>query len=311
MNKSIYLLITLFMITTLNEQMVKAQDFPTFEWSEISPIPDKVGFAGSFAGVANDVLLVAGGANFPDGGAPWTGSVKAWTDKVFVLEHPNGQWKDAGKLPQKLGYGVSVNYKNSLILLGGSNEKGHHADVMMLNYKDGMLKITELPKLPQPIANTCGVLVDDVIYVLGGISTPDAKTAGANFWALDLLSDNREWKILESWPGVGRMLSVAGAQRGSIYLFSGVELVDGQRHYLTDAYQYSPKKGWNKIADLPHSVAAAPTPAFACDKDNLVIFGGDDGVVAPKAATLRENHPGFSNQILSYASETNQWRITG
>lgn len=310
MNKPFYLLILLFMISTLSEQEVKAQSISKFEWSTLSPIPNKIGFAGSFAGVAGDALIVAGGANFPDGGAPWTGAIKGWTDQIFVLENETGKWKEAGKLPQKLGYGVSVNYKKSLILLGGSNEKGHHADVFMLNYNNGKIKITDLPKLPQAVANTCGVVVGDIIYVMGGIYTPDAKTAGTNFWALDLSSAKKEWKTLATWPGAARMLSVAGARNGEIYLFSGVELVDGKRSYLKDAYCYSPEKGWQKLADLPHAVAAAPTPAFG-DHRELFVFGGDDGVEAPNAATLKERHPGFSNTILSYNPRTNYWAKAG
>lgn len=308
MNKYIFLF---FMVTMLNENLVYGQSVSQLEWSTLAPIPNKIGFAGSFAGVADEVLIVAGGSNFPDGGAPWTGSVKAWTDQIFVLENPNGQWKEAGKLPQKLGYGVSINYKNSLILLGGSNEKGHHADVLMLNYKNGEIEISNLPKLPQPIANTCGVLLGDVIYVMGGIGSPDAKTAGTNFWALDLAADQKKWKVLETWPGAGRMLSVAGAKNGSIFLFSGVELVEGQRKYLTDAYKFSPTTGWKKIANLPSSVAAAPTPAFAFGEEQLMIFGGDDGLEAPNAAILKEKHPGFSKQILSYNDKANCWTKAG
>jgi len=311
MNKPIFLLITLFMITTLNEQVAKAQSVSKLEWSTLPPIPDKIGFAGSFAGVAGEALLVAGGANFPDGGAPWTGSVKAWTDKIFVLESSEGKWKELGQLSQALGYGVSVNYKKSVILLGGSNEKGHHADVSMIDYKQGKITITNLPQLPQPIANTCGVLLGDVIYVLGGIVKPDDKTAGTNFWALDLASGQKEWKSLPSWPGEGRMLSIAGALNGSVYLCSGVALRDGQRKYLTDAYQYTPGSGWKNIADLPSAVAAAPSPAFALGKNQLLIFGGDDGVQAPNAATLKEKHPGFSKQILSYEQDKNCWSVKG
>lgn len=299
------------MVTMLSENSVQGQSVSQFQWSMLTPIPNKIGFAGSFAGVANGALIVAGGSNFPDGGAPWTGSVKAWTDQIFVLEKPEGQWKDAGKLPQKLGYGISINYKNSLILLGGSNEKGHYVDVLVLNYRKGEIEISNLPKLPQAIANTCGVLLGDVIYVMGGIGTPDAKTAGTNFWALDLAAEQKEWKILETWPGTGRMLSVAGTQNGSIYLFSGVELVAGQRKYLTDAYQYSVTKGWNKIANLPSPVAAAPTPALAFGEKQLIVFGGDDGVEAPNAAVLREKHPGFSKQILCYDEVANSWAKKG
>ncbi|MBB2144919.1 galactose oxidase [Pedobacter sp. LMG 31464] len=311
MHKSILLFLLLFMFTTLNKSVVQAQETAQFKWSKLSPIPNKIGFAGSFAGVANGALIVAGGANFPDGGAPWTGSVKAWSNQIFVLEQLNAQWKTVGELPQALGYGASINYKNALIILGGSNEKGHYADVLMLNYKNGAIEISKLPNLPHPIANTCAVLLGDVIYVIGGIENPDSKTASQNFWSLDLAAKNKEWKTLQTWPGVARMLSVAGAQNGSIYLFSGVELINGNRRYLKDAYQYSPKTGWAKIADLPNAVAAAPTPAYAYGKNHLMVFGGDDGTDAPNAATLKEQHPGFSNQILSYHTSTNSWVKAG
>jgi N-acetylneuraminic acid mutarotase len=311
MNKLNYLFLLFFMVATLSKSLGQERVMKQFEWNKLAAIPDKIGFAGSYAGVANGALIFAGGANFPDGGAPWTGAAKAWSDNIFALEKSNDQWKEVGKLPQRLGYGASVNYKKSLIILGGSNETGHHSSVMMLNYKKGAIEISKLPNLPEPIANTCGVILGDVIYVIGGITTPDAKTAGTNFWALDLAADKKEWQILKTWPGEGRMLSVAGVQNDAIYLFSGVALLEGKRKYLTDAFKFTPKGGWEKIADLPHAVAAAPTPAFSFNREKLMIFGGDDGAEAANAANLKENHPGFSKQILGYSYLTNSWTNEG
>lgn len=311
MNRSFYIFLISLMSVLLNKGLAQESSRSYLKWSRLQSIPDPIGFAGSFAGVANGALLVAGGANFPDGGAPWTGSVKAWHDDIFVLDSPEGKWRHAGKLPHSLGYGASVNWKDALIILGGSNEKGHHSEVFMLNYENGKVKTSRLPDLPHPIANMAAALVGDVIYVAGGIEKPEDKSAGQNFWSLDLSSAQKSWKILKSWPGPSRMLSVAGAQNGAFYLFSGVELVEGNRKYLKDAYQYSPEKGWKQIADLPSSVAAAPTPAYAAAQFNLLVFGGDDGELAPEAANLKENHPGFSKQILNYNALTNAWKVTG
>ena len=301
MNKIIKLIPIILMLTILNESLLKAQSATSFQWQQLSSIPDQIGFAGSYAGVAGNVLIFAGGANFPDGGAPWTGSKKAWTAQLFVLDQPNGAWKVAGNLPQKMGYGISINYKDAMILIGGSNEQGHLKSVYKFTYNDAKLKFEMLPDLPKPIANTCGVLVGDVIYVMGGITDPDAKTAENNFWALDLSQEKKAWHILPTWPGAARMLSVAGALNDELYLFSGVALIEGQRKYLNDAYKFTSKNVWEKIADLPHSVAAAPTPAFASKKE-IMVFGGDDGSLASTSATLKEKHPGFSKQILAYVS---------
>lgn len=307
--KYIILFIIFPMFTTLSESKAQ-QQHAALKWNTLAPIPDKIGFAGSFAGVSGGALIVAGGANFPDGGAPWTGSIKAWTNEIFILENQHETWKKAGMLPKKMGYGVSVTYKNSLILIGGSNESGHLQDVWQLDYQNGKVKFTALPPLPQPIANSCGVLAGNIIYIMGGITAPDSKEAAHHFWSLDLSARKKEWKMLDTWPGAGRMLSVAGTYAGKVYLFSGVELINGQRKYLTDAFEYTPLKGWKKIADLPSSVAAAPTPAFA-NGEQLLIFGGDDGLAAPQASALKEKHPGFSDQIVSYDPKLSIWRKSG
>jgi N-acetylneuraminic acid mutarotase len=72
--KILFISCFLFMSVITNAQEV--YNGLTFSWGELPRIPDKFGFAGSFAGTANNALIVAGGANFPDGGAPWTGSKK-------------------------------------------------------------------------------------------------------------------------------------------------------------------------------------------------------------------------------------------
>lgn len=289
----------------------------TFNWAQLPHIPNEFGFAGSFAGTSNNALIVAGGANFPDGGAPWTGSKKVWTDQIFVLEHPTGQWKVAGKLPQPLGYGVSISYNNKLICIGGSNAAGHLATVYAISYINGKVKIENRPPLPAALANACGALVGHTIYIAGGLLSPDAKTTASVFWALDLSKPARaaQWQQLETWPGPPRMLSVAGALNNSFYLFSGTDLEDkagtAHRRYLKDAYAYTPGKGWQKLADLPAAVVAAAGPAYAANGNELLIFGGDDGILADNAANLKEQHPGFSTAILSYHTQTNTWTTAG
>jgi N-acetylneuraminic acid mutarotase len=287
-----------------------------FTWKQLPALPDDFGFAGAFAGVSNGVLIVIGGANFPDGGAPWTGSKKVWSDQIFVLDQPDGHWVLAGKLPYPLGYGVSATWQNKLICVGGSNAEGHSSAVLAISYADKKIKIEQLPNLPRPLANSSGALNGDELYIAGGLFNPDSVTPASAFWSLDLSAASGNWKELETWPGPARMLAVTGVQNGSFFLFSGTDLhqVSGggvQREYLKDAYKYTHQKGWEKLPSLPHAVVAAPNPAYGGKKDELLIFGGDDGVMAPKAAELKEHHPGFSDQILSYNTLTNSWAPAG
>ncbi len=317
MKNYIFYLLIIFMTLSIKTFSQNSKVKSLFKWNELLSLPDSFGFAGSFAGISNGALIVAGGANFPDGGAPWTGSKKVWNDKIFVLDKPDGKWKLAGKLPQPLGYGVSISWNKKLICIGGSNGNGHTASVVSISYKGNRISLEKLPDLPQPLANSCGALLGNVIYIAGGLFKPESTSAAKIFWSLNLSedADKRTWKQEETWPGPSRMLSVAGINKGSFFLFSGTDLQtkpgeQPQRQYLKDAYQFTPKKGWKKIANLPMAVVAAPTPAYNI-RNSLLIFGGDDGKLAPQASVLKELHPGFSDEILSYNTGTNQWSSAG
>ena len=58
------------------------------KWNAIAELPpsgdqsESLGVAGPFVGVSNDVLIVAGGANFPK---PYSGQAKVWHDDIWVL----------------------------------------------------------------------------------------------------------------------------------------------------------------------------------------------------------------------------------
>ena len=280
----------------------------SFEWSLLNKIPDSIGFAGSFVGVSNDVLIVAGGSNFPNGGAPWLGSKKVWYNKIYVLKNPSSNWEEAGNLPHSLGYGTSVSTPKGLVIIGGGNETGHYADVFILRCKRSKIYIDTLPSLPFPLANSCGSLVGHTIYVAGGITSPTSKETEKVFLSLDLSNHQKGWSVLSPWPGSSRMLAVAASSKKQFYLFSGVKLENGRRHYLKDAYSFNEKTGWKTLKDLPLAVAAAPSPAYTWN-DCIFLFGGDDGSLVD--SNLKEMHPGFSNQILSYKVANNEWSKAG
>jgi N-acetylneuraminic acid mutarotase len=287
-----------------------------FSWSELPQIPDPYGYAGGFAGVSNGALLFAGGANFPDGGKPWSGSKKVWSDLVFVLEKPDGSWRLAGKLPRPLGYGVSVSFQKRVICIGGSNDERHCAEVFAITYKNGELCFDSLPDLPEALANSCGGIVGNVLFIAGGISTPTSTIASEAFYSLDLSAKDAHWMKLPTWPGPSRMLSVSGVQNNQFHLFSGVAIHKGRdgspvRKYLTDAYSFDPRNGWKRLADMPRPAVAAASPAYPIKSHSLAVFGGDDGLLAFEASTLKDSHPGFSNEILEYMVETNRWESLG
>ncbi len=300
------------------------------DWSTLPPLPDSLGVAGPFAGVSDDVLIVAGGANFPEG-PPWKGNPKVWHDRVYVLDlkalgkrdetfsFSGVTWREASqRLPRPLAYGVSLTTPEGLLCIGGGDHKKHYRDVFLLQVHDGEVQRIELPPTPQPMAFGCGALVGNTVYVAGGRESPDAPGALKTFWAMDLDEpvDKRQWRELEPWPGCPRMLAVAGTQGGSFYLFSGVNLVavaDGttEREYLCDGYCYMPKRGWCRTADVPYPVVAAPSPAPQLGQTHLAVIGGDDGSHAGQGTSLRNQHPGFRRDVLTYETMTDTWAAMG
>ncbi|MCX6952496.1 MAG: sodium:solute symporter, partial [Verrucomicrobia bacterium] len=166
-----------------------AQPFPAMTkplvWKQLPSIPDREGFAGSYAGVSRGALVVAGGANFPDK-RPWEGGTKIWYDRVFVLEAGAAAWRDAGRLPAAGGYGVSVNVDDGVLLVGGGDAKRNFDEVWLARWDGKAVTFTAWPRLPKPLAMAAGALVGRVIYVAGGLDRPDATQAQNAFFALDL-----------------------------------------------------------------------------------------------------------------------------
>ncbi|MBN2296614.1 MAG: sodium/solute symporter [Pirellulales bacterium] len=319
-NQVLFFVLLVLVSTAGAGEIVLPEGEAALHWKPLASIPDEIGLAGPFAGVDGDALIVAGGANFP-AGRPWDGHPKVWHDRIFVLEKPEGQWKTAeALLPRPLAYGVSLNTERGILCLGGGDKQRHYADVFLLVNKNGQIKHIELPSMPGPSAFFCGALVGDTVYVAGGLDRPDAKRPQKTFWALDLSKPDEEltWEELEPWPGRPRMLSVAAAQDGMFLLFSGVDLIEGEkqpdgslgeprREYLTDAYAYSPKTGWRRLADLPRPAVAAPTPAIPLGRSHVAIIGGDSGQFAFPKEPLNDNHPGFDSDILAYHLITDTW----
>ena len=277
-------------------------------WGTLPELPQPSG--GQMAGVSNHTLLVIGGSYFDK--PIWEGGTKLWLDTVHALEPGTREWKPAGRLSHPLAYGAGVTTSDGVIVIGGSDGTKHYADVFKLRYAGGRLEQTALPALPQPVANCGAALLNNVIYVTGGQISPSSTEALKVLWALDLNEHEPRWTALEPPPGAGRILPVVAAQAGALYVISGAELVAGTdgaaaRRYLTDGWKYRPGKDWARIADAPRAVVAAP--ALAIGKSRILVFSGDDGANTHRVRELREKHPGFSRDVLSYDTGKNAWTM--
>jgi len=174
-------------ITTLlalgSLSLLAAEDEKKLEWQALPDLPGGLGVAGPFAGVHNDALIIAGGANFPDG-VPWRpladGSfpAKVYHDTIHIVTRDSAAHSIAEakvRLPQALGYGVSVSTADGVLCIGGEwrdgGETHRSAKVFALGQADGEITINEdYPPLPAATTAAAGALIGNKVYVAGGDS---------------------------------------------------------------------------------------------------------------------------------------------
>ncbi len=289
------------------------------------------GVAGAFAGVSNGALLVAGGANFPNG-YPWQKGTKVWQDAVYVLTKKGGKdnWYIAGKLAMPLGYGASVVWNNQLIGIGGNDAKGRYADVFTLTWDATANQVVTgtLPKLPLALANQSAAVLDDWLYVFGGES---GRGTERSLYALNLNEPATVWQERAALPGPDRAYSTLVAQGNALYVLGGRETVAGTTTVFSDAWAYQPtQNSWSALPDLPTPVAAHV--AAANGPNTLLILGGDDGVrlgeieqanrqlatlpdgdekekLTQKRNALQSDHPGFRREVWQFRTDTKTWSV--
>lgn len=291
---------------------------PAFSLKELPPLPDAEGFAGSFAGISENHLLVIGGANFPEK-KPWDGGTKVWSDRVYALPlsiprsirhrltptHPallmnRTPWKLAGRWTNPTGYGVSISHHNEVLCIGGSNSTQHHNSVIAVRYLNSSLTLRQLPPLPNPLANHCGTQVGNRLFISGGQTTPNSAPAESATWTLNLAQPQQGWIRLPDCPGPPRILATAATTGDDFWVIGGASLQAGPdgkpvRTWLKDAWRWAPDIGWQQLPNLPAPRVAAPSPAPTLQQF-IMLLGGDDG---SQAAGDPRTHRGFPNSTLS------------
>ncbi len=287
---------------------------PPLRWETLPSLPDEHGFAGGFSGTLErdgvSYLMLAGGANFPDG-FPWEGGAKHWYDDIYLYDGAT-EWKKSGKLPADAAYGLSVSYSGRAYLIGGDHGGENASDaVYELSLQEDGVQVLPLPPLPQAAYNLCGAIVGDAIYVAGGT---DGSRTFSDVWSLNLETPEDGWLKLPTWPGPSRMLAVAGVINDEFFLFGGAELVGSDdslsRRYLRDAYAYSEERGWRRLADMPSDRAASPSPAISLNSNQqLIVLAGSDGSLDGQNDILREHHPGFPVENYIYDVPSDSWQL--
>ena len=340
-SKLLFLVTSLVFALTGFAQKVSS---PKMNWNVVTQLPEageysNLGFAGSFAGISNDVMLLAGGANFPNG-MPWDGGEKYWSDQIFVLERIDSEYrwnKKTFTLPHSLAYGFSLSVPEGVLCIGGRDAKQSYSDVFLMKWdtENQNVVIQNLPSLPIPLAHISAANIEGMIYVAGGELNGEATN---NFLSLNLSnigSNDRKWKNLPPLPTKPRAFSVLSAQANGtehgLFLFSGRNYdSSGNLEILSDGYFYSPLENKWALLNSSLSFPVMAGNAFESGLEFIILPSGGNGSEFLKLQSLEKdfkkferigdtikskeiknqlkqrliNHKGFSKDVLVYNTIT-------
>ncbi|WP_026813365.1 sodium:solute symporter family transporter [Arenibacter certesii] len=307
-------------------------DLPSMGNSEVS-----LGYAGMMGGVQNNIVIAAGGANFPNG-MPWKGGQKEWYDSIYWLE--NGKWTLSQKtLPRPLAYGASVSTTKGVLLIGGNNKELVSDQVILISFNPSKkeIELEHFPNLPEPLAYTNAVLAEGFVYVAGGMNE---KSSSNSFYRIHL--ENKDhWEKLNDFPGEPRAVHSMAVQETSksksIFVIGGRnQKKDQVSTHFTNFLSYDlAKQEWKNEGEIMLNgskkviMGASAEPSGSM---HILVYGGSDEVLFKQLESLAIeikmakndsiaqhlteikneillNHPGFSSEVLAYNAMTSKWFV--
>ena len=288
------------------------------QWSALPNMP--VGVSGIVGGLVAGQLVLAGGNHFPDL-PPWKGGKRRYRDEIYRLSAGGREWqRTTSRLPVALSYAAGGTLDDGLVIAGGETAAGVIARVFRVEAARDDFSVRELRRLPMPLSHASGIVIGRFFFLLGGLTSGTAESVRGG-WIGEWNPSERDltWRKLPPWPGPGRLYAVVATDGKSLYLFSGMRRVEGpteagvyQRPYLRDAFVYyydvDPAAGtWRQLTDLPHPVAAAPSPApyFAAER-RIAILGG---LVGDDEGIPLDNYPPFPRRVTTFDSTSDTWHV--
>ena len=329
------LLPLMFLSATIHAQKVREQ---TLQWRIAAELPanlsgqSSIGFAGPVTGIHANRLLVAGGANFPEG-MPWNGGKKRYYNQVYVYRSTGEKLvlENMDTLPMNVAYTANCSTGKGIVYAGGENENGisKHTFLVELPEKGRNISFSALPDLPVPVTNASATAIGNRIFLAGGETTAGVSN---QFLLLDLDNTEAGWQILPVLPKpVSHAILLQ--HNASVYLIGGRM----KRHnntsvlYKTVSVFNTNSMEWKEKPALPYALSAGT--GVVCH-NALFVFGGDKGdafhrtetlinaiansrdekekaQLTAEKATLQNEHPGFSNEVLAYNIIADTWETAG
>lgn len=263
---------------------------PSGSWQTLSPLPDPIGYAGMAAGVLGGRLVAAGGSQWDR--PVWRQGTRAYTDRVFVLDHPGAEWRVAEvRLPAPAGHFAAAASADALLIAGGNTAAGAVATVHALRAQGAGLVLERLPDLPAPVGYAAAAVAAGRFFVVGGVPDPASTAASRAVWSLDLARP-AGWSREADLPGPGLIVPAAAGSGSSLLVLGGATFGPDRKAVPSRAVWRLPSAGaaWEARPDLPEPRVGGVSPCPVLPGGEVWLIGG----YAEVWGGAPREHPGFS-----------------
>lgn len=219
-------------------------------------------------------------------------------------------WKESGV--QVSPWAANAGWDQRVIVAGGiSGGKPTTRVLSIESDPEGVLKSSELPPLPRPLAGAGAAVVDGALYVFGGMSSIEPVVFEKTLWKLNLADGGTSaWSEAAAFPGEpGAFFSVT-RQYGMMCVFGGLrKSAAGGFQVSSESWIYRPKPiegtsftGWKRATDLPAPSASAV--AIPLGQAGVLVAGG---VRSPLVESVPPSVPDGAGEAWLYHTITDAW----
>lgn len=233
----------------------------TMKIKELNPIPDAAyakGVSAPFCGMAGDILVVAGGANFPDKSLLDGGQKRVYAD---IWAYVGDSWQHAGLMPDSTAYGATFSVGKDLVFAGG-NVNGKTTDkVFKVSIDGGKATLTELPPLPVPMEQSGWAQADGTLIIGGGVGTRDIYSCAP---------DSFDWKKVAELPEP--LVQPVFYKEGDVlYVWGGF---NPETLEVSDKGLCLKEGGWTEAAGIPDKGTFTGATGASLPGGGVITVGG-------------------------------------
>jgi N-acetylneuraminate epimerase len=254
----------------------------TTEWQLYGKLPPQennkpsIGISAAFTAILGDYLLVAGGANFPNGHPFFDKGIKAYYDDLWLFDTKASQLETAYhiRLPYPVAHGALIRNETGLLLIGGQNGSGPIKSILQVTLQDNQPQVSLWSELPFSWHSGAAVWYQGALYLFGG-ERDGVATAGVCRFDPNTLACTE----LPPIPGPPRQQFPAQLLGDTVYVFGGIDAQGTPDNFTrTDVHALNlPNQTWTQMANTHYQQQAFSVSggaAVALNEQKILLLGG-------------------------------------